>query len=282
MSCPECFQGSVHDGEPRGKVIKLHGLDTYATEPADGRAPRGIIVIVPDAFGWEFVNNRILADHYADKGDYKVYLPDFMLGHSASLSMLQSVRGFTSGSLLYKPYYIVMALSGFIPFRYHNRFGRSWPIVESFFRQLRTDGAEGAALPVGVAGFCWGGKHAVLLAQTSETAVDGRRPLIDAAFTGHPSRLALPADIAALTRPVSFAIPEKDNQVSPEQAAMIRGIVEALPAEAKGEVVVYEDCAHGFCVRADLKFKDSEVARQAAEAEDQCIAWFNAKLGLAA
>jgi hypothetical protein len=26
------------------------------------------------------VNNRILADHYADKGKYLVYLPEFMNG----------------------------------------------------------------------------------------------------------------------------------------------------------------------------------------------------------
>lgn len=31
-------------------------------------------------FGNESVNNKILADNYAAKGDYKVYLPDFMLG----------------------------------------------------------------------------------------------------------------------------------------------------------------------------------------------------------
>lgn len=80
MSCPDCFSGAVHEGIPRGKVIKFHDLNTYITEPADGREVKNIIVIIPDAFGWEFVNNRILADHYADKGHYRVYLPDFMLG----------------------------------------------------------------------------------------------------------------------------------------------------------------------------------------------------------
>lgn len=61
-------------------MIKLHGLETYVSEPTGGRTVKGIIVIIPDAFGIEFVNNKILADHYADKGDYRVYLPDFMLG----------------------------------------------------------------------------------------------------------------------------------------------------------------------------------------------------------
>lgn len=82
MSCPECFQGSVHEEETKGEIIKLHGLDTYVARPSSGNPPKGIIVIIPDAFGFEFVNNRILADHYASKGDFLVYLPDFMLGLS--------------------------------------------------------------------------------------------------------------------------------------------------------------------------------------------------------
>lgn len=62
--------------------MKLHGLDTYLVEPPEGRKVKGIIVLIPDAFGIEFVNNKLLADSYARKGDYKVYLPDFMFGTS--------------------------------------------------------------------------------------------------------------------------------------------------------------------------------------------------------
>lgn len=80
MSCPDCFKGYTHAGSPKGQITKLHGLDVYMAEPPEGTPVRGIIVIIPDAFGWEFVNNRILADHYAEKGRYRVYLPDFMDG----------------------------------------------------------------------------------------------------------------------------------------------------------------------------------------------------------
>lgn len=87
MSCPQCFTGHVNPDTPKGKVETLHGLPTYVAQPKNGQQAKGIIVVVPDAFGWEFVNNRILADHYADAGDYKVYVPDFMNGecpHSMS------------------------------------------------------------------------------------------------------------------------------------------------------------------------------------------------------
>lgn len=39
--------------------------------------------MIPDAFGWDFVNNRLLCDQYAEKG-FLVYLPDFMGGELAS------------------------------------------------------------------------------------------------------------------------------------------------------------------------------------------------------
>jgi hypothetical protein len=110
MSCPDCYSGAVHEGQPRGEVTQAYGLDTYVVNPPEGRPPKGIAVIIPDAFGWDFVNIRLLADSYADKGDFKVYAPDFMngklrvkssvfscqrlmgVGHSAPLYLLESLK----------------------------------------------------------------------------------------------------------------------------------------------------------------------------------------------
>ena len=159
----------------------------------------------------------------------------------------------------------------FIPWISHNRITRAWPVAEAFFAELRK--AEGATLPIGAAGFCWGGKLAVLLAEDAKA--DDGRPLVDAVFTGHPSWLKIPDEIEKITRPVSFAVGDKDPQVSVAQAEQIRGIVEALPEAIRGEVRVYEKAGHGFCLRADVAFKDAEIVSQATEAEDQCIAWFS-------
>lgn len=80
MACPQCFTGHVNPDTPQGNVETIHGYPTYVANPKEGKQANGIIIIVPDAFGWEFINNRILADHYADAGGFKVYLPDFMNG----------------------------------------------------------------------------------------------------------------------------------------------------------------------------------------------------------
>ena len=142
--------------------------------------------------------------------------------------------------------------------------------MKGFFEQLRKE--EGATLPIGAAGYCWGGKHAILLAHGAE--INGK-PLIDAAFAGHPSFLSLPGDAEKIAVPVSFAMAEKDNQVSVEQAKKIKAIVEAKPESSRGELRIYDDISHGFCVRAALEVEG--VAQKASDAEDQCLAWFNAQ-----
>lgn len=81
MSCPQCFTGHVNPGTPTGRWDTIHNLRTYIAEPAAGKEALGIIVIIPDAFGVDFVNNQILADHYASAAQTLVYLPDFMGGN---------------------------------------------------------------------------------------------------------------------------------------------------------------------------------------------------------
>ena len=91
MACRECITGALHEGTPAGREETLHGLPTYITEPPTGQAPQGIVVFIPDAIGWNFNNNRILADKYADKTNCRVYLPDFMDGHMMDPSLFASM-----------------------------------------------------------------------------------------------------------------------------------------------------------------------------------------------
>jgi dienelactone hydrolase len=78
MSCPDCFTGTLASQKPTGVVETIHGLPTYVARPEG--TPKGLVVMIPDAFGWEFVNNRVLSDKYANEGGYLVYLPEFMNG----------------------------------------------------------------------------------------------------------------------------------------------------------------------------------------------------------
>lgn len=165
-------------------------------------------------------------------------------------------------------YYVACILYGMVPWRIANGFGVSMPLVKDFFTAVRQN--EGAHLPLGAAGFCWGAKHTVNLAH-GLTTPDGK-PLLDAGFTGHPSNLEIPAELEKVVKPVSFALAEKDMQVKAKQITQIKDAIAKLPEAYGGEVKVYPGAGHGFCVRADLLNKDAEA--QALEAEEQAISWF--------
>jgi dienelactone hydrolase len=166
-------------------------------------------------------------------------------------------------------------LSGFIPFIARNYPSKSYPVVESFFSALRR--STDAKTPIGAAGFCWGGKHTVLLAHGASTDVNGvSTRLIDAGFTGHPSFLSVPGDIEKLVVPVSFALGELDSVLKGESIGVVQRIVEEKE-EVGGEVRVYLGAGHGFCVRADTAAGDS--SRQAGEAEEQAVAFFQRVFG---
>ena len=74
------------------------------------------------------------------------------------------------------------------------------PKILPFFESLRREAKE-QVLPLGVAGYCWGGKPALSLAETD---------LIDCAFVAHPSGLAIPGDFEKVRVPVSVAIGSAD------------------------------------------------------------------------
>lgn len=77
--CPDCFSGTISESTPTGSTDTIHSLPTYIAQPEDGVKPKGLVVIIADALGWELVNNRVLADIYAKKGGFLVYLPDFTI-----------------------------------------------------------------------------------------------------------------------------------------------------------------------------------------------------------
>ncbi|KAL9611709.1 MAG: hypothetical protein Q9167_003671 [Letrouitia subvulpina] len=165
----------------------------------------------------------------------------------------------------------------FIPFMYRNRFSLSWPRVTTFLKVLRED--KGATLPVGIAGFCWGGQHTVKLCHDRADAKTAKgQPLADAFFTAHPSSLTVPQDIVDVKRNLSIAIGD-DDAVMPIKQVRVAQKILADKRGVDSEVVIYPGAKHGFSIRASRSKPDSKETKQAEEAENQAIAWFRRQFG---
>jgi hypothetical protein len=59
-TCPDCFSGTISTGAPTGAIATIHDL--------------------PTSFGYTLPNSQVLADQYAKKGGFLVYVPDLMGG----------------------------------------------------------------------------------------------------------------------------------------------------------------------------------------------------------
>lgn len=139
---------------------------------------------------------------------------------------------------------------------------------------------EAAGLPLGAAGFCWGGKVVFqLCVDTPESRLDGE-PLLDAGFTGHPSMIQVPTDAQAVRRPLSIANGDLDVLLSKEKVIELKRELEDTRSDEpspdgriKGQVVLYPGVGHGFAVRGDLTVED--IKDNAEKAEKQALNWFD-------
>lgn len=135
--------------------------------------------------------------------------------------------------------------------------------------------ADGEEQPpkIGLAGFCWGGKYALLLSHPFSLPSIGAN-LVDASFTAHPSLVSVPADLNPIVVPLSLAIGTTDEWMS---ASDIQECKRLLEAKSDCEVRLYEGATHGFAVRGNPH--DEKQARFGLQAEDQAVAWFRQHLG---
>ncbi|KAK8125591.1 Hydrolase tropI [Apiospora kogelbergensis] len=288
--CRDCFTGTLHgDAVTTGHVERIHGLPTYVAKPEAGTEPKALIVIISDGFGWELRNSRALADSYAKRGDFLVYLPDFMDGAAPHQSVLADIDGLMGPSpdwyttLVSKPYWALKTIVAMLPFLFWARRSVAKPRIISFFQDLRASPPpfQSHGLKIGVAGFCWGGYYAIFLAQDNlETRVAPpgsaeEMPLVDCGFTAHPSSVSIPSDILSVRLPLSVANGPDDTLMGRENMAKLTQILEANE-EVAHEVIVYEGARHGFANRGDPN--DPKQAEMGLRAEDQAVRWFTKQL----
>ncbi|KAK5069142.1 hypothetical protein LTR64_008705 [Lithohypha guttulata] len=287
MSCPACFTGSQHThGEPKGEMTMVHGLECYVTPPlseilkSDSR-----IVYMCDAIGLPLVNNKLLADEYAKGTGIRVYAPPFPTKPAApatlaAMDVAMGTVGMTDiGGQLRRAYNVFLTVGAMVPFLLNNKPASVFPDVVEFVRKIKSDMA-GSDGKLGVAGFCWGGYHAVnLCTQTNTTDPDSGR-LVDAQFTAHPSALSgssmLVDAVATHAVPCSIAYPNNDLALSrkavDEAVATLNKLQAEDPERIEYELRIYEGQAHGFAVRGDLQ--DEEVKKAVQESTNQAVDWF--------
>ena len=161
---------------------------------------------------------------------------------------------------------------------YHTRASICKPRIYAFFTSLRAS----TPLPIGTAGFCWGGKYVTLLCQGSDNDDEKEEAssLVDCGFAAHPSGLDLPTDVEAVRLPLSICNGSLDFQLKAEGNGIIEEVFERKEGELNKdgkrgrmfEMEVMEGARHGFAIRGDPG--DEEEKRRGLMAEDQAVEFF--------
>jgi dienelactone hydrolase len=181
-------------------------------------------------------------------------------------------------TLFLKPLWIVQTLFLTLHWFFATRSSVSKSKIFNFITAIRSTAPPfpTPSLKIGVAGFCWGGRHAFLLAADPPSSRIQRygsttkiESLIDCAFTAHPSMLLLPKEIEDVRIPMSVCVGEEDMMMTREQVQDMKVILEKRGAN---QVVTIKGAKHGFAVRVD---EDDQFMKECAEvAERQAFEWF--------
>ncbi|KPI43647.1 uncharacterized protein AB675_6705 [Cyphellophora attinorum] len=281
MSCAACFTGTPQTATPRGTYSHLYGCRTYTATPTDPHPSGSVILYLPDFFSHKLPNNALLCDAYAGATGCTVVFPDIVMWGGVDPSWMPLFEVFYGTEPVSWWWKVVCAVR-LLPMAPQFLLGmpdRAYPRVVAFARALRDGMGEEAKL--GVAGFCWGGFGATVLCKEKYLGLDGaERRLVDAAFTGHPSKLNSPRDVVEAVGsgvPYSVAVADIDfmfdKKVSEEAEAALRGKYGSSGEGGKvWELRVHEGAHHGFCVRAREGVKADEQGREAAL--QQAVEWF--------
>jgi len=249
--CPNCFSGSIASETPTGEDTVIGGVNAYIAKPK--KATHSAIVIATDALGYTLPNVRLIADKMAE-GGFLVVVPDLFNGTPMPANILTYMD--TNPTEFYEQPQVKTAIGVF--FEKHGDVTPKVAIMEAVIKELKE---KHGISKVGIQGYCYGGKMAVLLA--------GKPDKVDVFAIAHPSLVSV-EDLNAIQKPGLFCCAEIDQTFTQDLRNQAEEILNKKGIPNK--FVDYKGMIHGFAIRGDSKAEN--IASAARDALNQSVSFF--------
>ncbi|VDC04521.1 unnamed protein product [Peniophora sp. CBMAI 1063] len=245
MSCEHCTQGVRHEGTPAGSYLDIAGVKCYIAEPSGEYDKTKAVIYLCDGFGFELVNNRLLADDFARNG-YKVVIPDLFEGEPVSPAIFDDPE--------------LRAHFDWPEWIGRHSPTHNLPRVKGVINALKIEGVS----RLGATGYCYGGRIVF------DLTFDGE---IDVAATAHPSMLSVEdLERYSSTVPIPLLINacEFDEAFGHDKQEKARELFKNF--KPGFDMHYFEECTHGFAIRGDLR--DPKVKAGKERAFKNTVEWF--------
>ncbi|VDB90209.1 unnamed protein product [Peniophora sp. CBMAI 1063] len=245
MSCEHCIQGVHHEGTPEGTYTDIAGVKCYVVTPSGEYDKTKVVLYFCDAFGFELVNNRLLADDFARNG-YKTIVTDFFEGEPAPENLFEDPE--------------LRAKFDFMAWLGRHSPAHNLPRIKGVINALKAEGVT----RFGATGYCYGGK------MIFDLVYDGE---LDVGATSHPSLLSI-QDLEKFSSrgsiPLLINSCEIDEQFGSEKQEKAKELFKEY--KAGFSMPYFEGCTHGFAVRGDMS--DPKVKAGKEGSFKNTVEWF--------
>ncbi|KAH8922791.1 dienelactone hydrolase endo-1,3,1,4-beta-D-glucanase [Atractiella rhizophila] len=241
--CLHCKKGVTFEGTQMvcflfwiGTIKTINGVPTYVAKSKGWFPKTEALILLTDIFGLPLVNNKLLADDFANYG-WDTFVPDYLNGDAVPADGLND------------PNFNLTAWSA------NHTEAVTLPVVLNLIEGLKQKGYNRFL----TTGYCFGGKYAVRLAQRNDIKVS---------TMAHPSALVLPDDFNTLLEkskvPIQINSAELDNAFNLTSQALVDSLMGDGKYKPGYNRTFFKGVAHGFAVRANLSNPIEKAAKEGA------------------
>ncbi|RAH65003.1 dienelactone hydrolase [Aspergillus aculeatinus CBS 121060] len=219
-----CFKGSIHTGEPKGKVEQIAGVDTYIATPDANRSNGHVLLFFPDAFGLH-INNFLTMDSFAAAG-YLTLGVDYFAGDPVWRTTANPLTDPTFDFDGWK----------------NKHMKSSDDIAARWVKEVDAIYNKDGNVKFVCAGHCWGARF--VCTQLSKAGI------CKAGAIAHPSFIN-ESHVSQIDAPILLSVANIDGLFPAEQRS--RAIEILTNEEKKFNIQIFSGVGHGFASRAFLE-----------------------------